>query len=93
MMMREAGMAEAADHQQPVGPIGINQNVPVGTLDQKGSVPDPGDTDLAVLQFWKERRLAVVMAAFARKKGGKEYIGNKTMRLLPAGMGYFRFHA
>ena len=93
MMVREAGMAEAADHQQPVGPIGINQNVPVGTLDQKGSVPDPGDTDLAMLQFWEERRLAVAMAAFARKKGGKKYIGNKTVRLLPAGMGYLRFHA
>jgi hypothetical protein len=93
MMMGEAGMAEAADHQQPVSPVGVDQNVAVGPLNQEGGVTDPGDADLAVLQFGKKGCWAVAMAPLAGKKGGEEHIGDKTVRLLPAGMGHLRFHA
>jgi len=91
--MGEAGMAEAADHQQPVGPVWIHENVAMGTLDQKGGMADPSQTHLPGLEFGKDRGGSVPMAPLAGEKSGKEHIGDKTVRLLPARMGHLWFHA
>lgn len=92
-MMGEAGMAEAADDEQPVGPVRIHEDVAVGALDEKGGVADPGDADLAGFEFGEDGGRSVAMAPLAGEKSGKEHVGDKTVRLLPARMGYLRFHA
>ena len=49
----EAGAFDAFEEEKPVGEIGIDEDVEVGELQQKGRVTDPGDGDLAVGEFWK----------------------------------------
>lgn len=92
-MMGEAGMAEAADHQQPVGPVRVDQNVAMRALNQKGGMADPGQTHLPGFEFGEDGGRSVAMAPLAGEKSGKEHVGDKTVRLLPARMGHLRFHA
>ena len=57
----QAGPLNALEEKKPVRKIRVNQHVQVRELDEKRRVTDPGDGDLAVLQFGKHRaaRLAV----------------------------------
>jgi len=57
----DAGALDAFQEKKPVRKIRVNQHVQVRELDEKRRVADPGDGDLAVLQFWEHRaaRLAV----------------------------------
>ena len=86
-------MPKAANHEQPVGPVGVDQNVAVRPLNQEGSVTDPGDADLAMFQFRKKRCLAIAVTPLAGEKSGEEHICNKAVRLLPARMVRPWFHA
>lgn len=67
VMMQKAGVPEAPDDQKPVGPIGINQDIAVRTLDQKRGMPNPRDGDLALPQFGKDGGCMGAVTAFARK--------------------------
>ena len=57
----QPGALDAFQEKKPVRKIRVNQHVQVRELDEKRRVADPGDGDLAVLQFWEDRatRLAV----------------------------------
>ena len=92
-MMGEAGMAEAADDQQPVGPVWIHENVAMRALDQKGGMADPSQTNLPGFEFGKNGGGSVAMAPLAGEKSREEHIGDKTVRLLPARMAPLWFHA
>ena len=67
MMVGEAGMAEATDHQKPVGPIWIHQDISVGALNQKGGVANPSQANLPMLELGKNGGSSVAVAPFAGK--------------------------
>ena len=54
VVVGESSVAEAPNDKKPVGPVGIDKNVAMGSLNQKGSVADPGDADLACFKFRKD---------------------------------------
>lgn len=72
-------MAQATDHEQPVGPVRVDQNITLMALDEKGCVADPRDADLSFAEFWENGGRSVPMATFSGKKGGQKHIGDKTM--------------
>ena len=49
----EAGALDPFDEEQPVGEIGIDQDVQIRELHQKGRVTDPGQSHLAIEKVWK----------------------------------------
>ena len=51
----QAGALDALEEEKPVGEIGIDEDIEVGELDEKGGVADPGEGDLAVSQAWEIR--------------------------------------
>ncbi len=79
VMMGKTCMAQSTDHQKPVGPVRVDQNVPLMALDEEGCVTDPRDADLALAEFWENRGRSVPMAAFSGEKGGQKHIGDKAM--------------
>jgi len=89
-MVGQAGVAQAADHEEPVGPVGIDEDIPVGTLDKEGSVPNPGQADLAVFGLGKNGGGSVAVAALPGKKGGQKHIRDKAVGALSSGRGAFR---
>ncbi len=80
MVMGESGVAEAANDKKPVGPVGIDKNVAMGSLNQKGGVADQGDADLPCFKFRKEGRKPLACAPLARKKRREDDIGDKAVR-------------
>ena len=80
VVVGESSVAEAPNDKKPVGPVGIDKNVAMGSLNQKGSVADPGDADLACFKFRKEGRKLLVCAPLARKKSREDDIGDKAVR-------------
>ena len=55
MMNLKAWLLQALDHLQPQRPVGIDQDVDLLRLNQKRSVTNPGDADLALANFGKTR--------------------------------------
>ena len=51
----KAGAFQPFDHAQPHRPIGVDEHIHPRHLNQKGSVPDPGDADFLRPDFGKER--------------------------------------
>jgi hypothetical protein len=49
----EAGAFDAFEEKEPVGKVRVNQDVEVRELEEEGGVADPGDGDLAVVEFGK----------------------------------------
>lgn len=93
MMMRETGMAQSADHQEPIGPVGVDQDIAVGSLNQKGGMADPGEANLPGLGLREDGSGAIAMATLTYKEGGKEDVRDESVRLLPTGMGRLRTHS
>ena len=58
----EAGALDPFQQKKPVREIGINQHVQVRELDQERGMADPGDGDLAVFKFGKNRPLMFAVA-------------------------------
>lgn len=54
VVVGEACVAETADDEKPVGPVGIDENISAWTLDQKRGVANPGDTDLSCFELRKD---------------------------------------
>lgn len=53
---------EALHEENPIPKVGIDQQIQVGELTKKRSVPDPGDCDLALDQRRKVRAMAMSAA-------------------------------
>ena len=87
MMMGEAGVAQATDHEEPVGPVRVHEDISVRPLDQERGVANPGKADLSVFEFGEDRGGAVPVAPFSGKEGGQQNIGDKAMGALPARSG------
>jgi len=79
VMVGKTGMAQSTDHEKPVGPVRVDQNVSLVALNEEGGMTDPRDADLALPEFWENRGRSVPMAAFSGKKGGQKHIGDKTV--------------
>ena len=80
VVVSEPSVAEAPNDKKPVGPVGINKNIAMGSLNQKGGVADPSNADLACFKFRKEGRKLLACAPLARKKSREDYIGDKAVR-------------
>ena len=80
VVVGESSVAEAPNDKKPVGPVGIDKNVAMGSLNQKGGVADPGDADLACFKFRKDGRKMLACAPLARKKSREDDIGDKAVR-------------
>ena len=55
MVNVKSGFLESFDHAEPHRPDRVDQDVGVMRLNQERRVTDPGDANLAGLNFWKER--------------------------------------
>ena len=84
MMNLETGLLQALDHLQPLRPIRIDQDVDLMRLNQKRSVPDPGDADLAFSNFRKFRRRVIARALDEKRRN--ENAGEK-IAFVPVGRG------
>jgi hypothetical protein len=51
----QAGFLQTLDDLEPLGPIGINEDGMLGSLNQEGGVTDPGDGNLAPVQNGERR--------------------------------------
>ena len=80
MINVKAGALQAFDDAQPHRPVGIDQHVHSGQLDQERSVPDPGDADLFWTDFREERHRPISGAL--RKKRRNQNLGEK-ISLMP----------
>ena len=80
VVVGESSVAKAPNDKKPVGPVGIDKNVAMGSLNQKGGVADPGDADLACFKFRKDGRKMLACAPLARKKSREDDIGDKAVR-------------
>src|SRR5258707_12319298 len=75
MMQFDSRLLQPLDHLQPFRPVRIDQDTAIVRLNEKGSVPDPGDAKFTRPDFGKTRG-----CAFARppgKKGWNEDLGQK----------------
>jgi len=79
VVVGESCVAETADDEQPVGPVGIDENISVWTLDQKRGVANPGDTDLPCFEFRKNGGKVIALTSLPRKKRGQNDIGDKAV--------------
>ena len=79
VVVGESSVAEAPNDKKPVGPVRIDKNVAMGSLNQKGGVADPGDADLAGFKFRKDGRKMLACAPLARKKSREDDIGDKAV--------------
>jgi hypothetical protein len=52
----------------------------MGSLNQEGSVADPGDADLACFKFRKDGGKMLACTPLARKKSREDDIGDKAVR-------------
>ncbi len=51
----DAGMFDALDHLQPLGPVRVDQHAVLRRLHEKGGMSDPCDAHLPGCQFGKDR--------------------------------------
>ena len=79
VVVRESCVAETADDEKPVGPVGIDENISVWTLDQKRGVANPGDTDLPCFELGKDGGKVIALTSLPRKKRGQNDIGDKAV--------------
>jgi hypothetical protein len=80
VVVGESSVTKAPNDKKPVGPVRIDKNVAMGSLNQEGSVADPGDADLAGFKFRKDGRKMLACAPLARKKSREDDIGDKAVR-------------
>ena len=75
----KAGAFDALEEKKPVGEIGIDEDVEVGELDEKGGVADPGEGDLAGSQLGKFGLF--VDAGAGREKSFPDHLAKKSARV------------
>ena len=79
VVVGESSVAEAADDEKPVGPVGIDENISVWTLNQKRGVANPGDTDLSCFEVRKDGGKVIALTSLPRKKSREDDIGDKAV--------------
>ena len=79
VVLRQAGMAEPANHEKPVGPVRVDENVGLRGLNEKGGMADPGDAKLPFFEFRKHGWHPVSLAAPAGEEGGQKHIGHEAV--------------
>ena len=62
MLDAQARAFDSFQEEKPIGKVRIDQHIEIRELDQKGSVTDPGNGDLATGEFGKSR-LAMLTSA------------------------------
>jgi hypothetical protein len=67
-MVGKTCVTEASNHQEPICPIGIDKNIGLGGLNEKGGVTNPGDTDLSFFKFWEYGGSAIPVASLTGKE-------------------------
>ena len=82
MLDLQTAALDAFEQEKPVRKIGINQDVEVGELDQKRSVADPSDADLAFSDLGKLRR-HVFAGSFHEQRGNQN--AGKKIAFMPIG--------
>ncbi len=65
VVVGESRMSQAAHDQEPIGPIWIDQDIGLRGLNQKRSMSDPGDANLAFFELREKRRCALAMSTFS----------------------------
>src|SRR5437588_1455056 len=68
MMNMKSRLLEPLDHAQPHRPDRIDQHVRLVGLNQERGVSDPGDANLAGLDFWKKRTRVSRTGAFGEER-------------------------
>ena len=58
-------MTQSAGDKQPIGPVGIHENVSVRPLDEERGVTNPSDADLFWFELGKDGAGTVAMASFS----------------------------
>lgn len=81
----QAGAFDAFEEEEPVGEVGVDEDVEVGELDEEGGVADPGDGDLARGQFGEDGGL--VLAGAAGEQGFPDQFLEKGARVEMSGGG------
>ncbi len=76
----QPGVAKTPNDKKPVGPVGIDKNVAMGSLNQKGGVANPRDANLACFKFRKDGGKLLACTPLARKKSREDDIGDKAVR-------------
>jgi hypothetical protein len=79
----ETGAFDAFEEEEPVGEIGVDENVEIGELNKEGGVTDPGEGDFALGEFGKFGFLMLTVARgqkclqnhFVKKRARVEGIG------------------
>lgn len=79
VMVGESCVAETADDEKPIGPVGIDKNISVWPLDQKRGVTNPSDTDLSCFELRKDGGKVIALTSLPRKKRGQNDIGDKAV--------------
>jgi hypothetical protein len=78
MFNGQPGMAQSPDDQHPIGPIGVDQNIMLVSLNQKGGMSDPGQPNLARVDFRKDGTVTR-LPSFPGEEGGEKHLRNETM--------------
>ena len=75
MMQFDSRLLQPLDHLQPFRPVRIDQDIAIVRLNEKGSVPDPGDAKFTRPDFGKTRDSP--FAGTFGKKRRNEDLGQK----------------
>jgi hypothetical protein len=75
----QAGTFDAFEQEQPVGKIGVDEDVEIGELNEEGRVTDPGDRHFAVFQFWKNG--PAMLAGAPREQRLPDHLMKKRARI------------
>lgn len=79
VVVEKTSVTEAADHEEPVGPVWIDEDIGLRSLQKKRGVANPGEADLAFFKLWKDGGSTVTMTAFTGEKSREKHVGNETM--------------
>ncbi len=75
-----ADVLEPADDEKPIGPVGVDEDVVFGGLDQKGRMSDPSEADLVAGDFGEEGGGARVHPQFACQERRDEHLRDEVAR-------------
>ena len=76
----DPGMLDALNDLEPFRPIGIDEHAVLGSLNEKGGVPDPSDANLAGRKFGKDR---LDLASLTFRKEGRNNDFRKKISFVP----------
>src|SRR5438046_1738401 len=84
MMNLEARLLHTLDYLEPLRPVRIDQDIDFVSLNKKGRVADPRNTNLAFANFWELRGPRCLITRPFNEKGRNQDAGKK-IALMPVG--------